>query len=241
MTMRVLHSRQQVTEARREMVARKISGVDESVSGKAKRLLKRAGVNDLMVMGDHIKSWDVLETIRLIQERLGQNDPVLDIGCYCSEVLVSLHKLGYRNLTGVDLNPDVSKMPFNDAIRYTISDFMKTPFQDETFSAITSISVIEHGFDGPRLFAEISRILKTGGVFTASVDYWPDKIDTSSTRFFGMDWLIFSQEDVKALVDEAGKHGLRPVGELRFEGQERAVRHGGYEYTFAWLALEKRP
>jgi len=240
MTMRVLQSEHQIADARREMISRDISAIDESLLGRAKEFLKRRGLADTLVIGDFVKSWDVLATVKFLEERVGKDRPILDMGCYASEIVVALHKAGYRNLTGVDLNPRLRNMPFKDTIRYEIGDFMSTPFGDGAFDAITSISVIEHGFDGPRLLKETGRLLKPGGFFVASFDYWPEKIDTRGDRFFGMDWLIFSRDDVRALIEEAAKHGLYPAGDVQFDGEDKAIRHGGYQYTFGWLVLEKR-
>jgi SAM-dependent methyltransferase len=240
MTMRVLKSDREIIDARREMIDRKISGMDASTSGKVKAFLSRRGVGNAIVVGDIVKSWDILSTVNFLKEHLSKRDPILDIGCYASEILVVLHKSGFTDLAGVDLNPLVRKMPAPDKIRYVTSDFMGTPFADKTFAAITAISVIEHGFDGPRLLGEMARLLRPGGLFIASFDYWPDKIDTNGTKIFGMEWLIFSREEVCALVGEAAKHGLYPIGDLLFDGQEQVIVHGGYRYTFGWLALQKR-
>lgn len=239
MTMKVLQSERQIADARQEMVERDISAVDVSVLGRAKAVLKRAGLGDPLVIGDFVKSWDVLATVDFLEVKIDKAKPILDIGSYASEVVVSLHKAGFRNLTGLDLNPRLGRMPFGDTIRYEVGDFMNTPFEDESFDAITSISVIEHGFDGPKLLKEMGRILKSGGYFIASFDYWPEKIGTDGVKFFNMDWRIFSRDDVRELIDEAAKHGLRPVGSLEAEAKDRAVSHGGYQYTFGWLVLEK--
>ena len=42
--------------------------------------------------------------------------------------------------------PKLVAMPYREAIHYEVGNFMKTPFPNESFKAITSISVIEHGF-----------------------------------------------------------------------------------------------
>jgi SAM-dependent methyltransferase len=237
--MKVLQSECQIADARREMIDRNISVLDESAGGKVKAFVKRHGLADPLVIGDFVKSWDVLTTVKFLEEHVGRDQPILDMGCYASEVLISLHKAGYQNLAGVDLNPRVAAMPFGGEIRYLVSDFMATSFEGQAFNAITSISVIEHGFDGPKLLKEVSRLLKPGGFFIASFDYWPDKIDTVGTRFFDMDWLIFSRDDVETFIEEAAKHGLRPDADLHFDGQEKAIRHGGFSYTFGWLVLRK--
>jgi SAM-dependent methyltransferase len=148
--------------------------------------------------------------------------------------------LGYRNLVGADLNPGLLEMPYNNSIRYEICDFMHTKFADSSFQVITSISVIEHGFDDLSLLRESSRLLKPGGYFIASFDYWPDKIDTFDTKLFGMDWMIFSREDIEGLIAKANAYGLSPVGEMRYDRKDALIEFEGRNYTFAWLALQKR-
>ena len=238
--MQVLQRRAQIEQAREEMRARGISAMTPATPSLLRRAMGRVTSRRHVPLGDQIKSWDVLATVRFCEETLAKNDPILDIGAYASEVLVSLHRAGFTDLTGVDLNPRLRDMPHRDRIRYVTADFMNTPFPDASFAAVTSISVIEHGYDPQRLFQEMARILRPGGHFIASTDYWPEKIDTGDTRFFDMSWLIFSREDVAELIEEAARHGLEPAGELRFDGGDKAVEHGGYEYTFAWLALRKK-
>jgi SAM-dependent methyltransferase len=235
MTMEVLQDKRQIADARRELLNMGASFVDSRLLS----LLRHVGILHGVPVGDRVKSWDVLSTLKYIEHNIKKNEPILDIGCYASEVLVSLHKLGYSNLAGVDLNSNLRRMPYQDSIRYEVADFLHTKFEDSSFRAITSISVIEHGFQGQALLKEMSRLLKPGGIFIASFDYWPEKIDTSDTKFFGMDWLIFSEEDVAGFVSQAADFGLVPAGEIRYGAKERAIRCGGQQYTFAWLVFQK--
>jgi SAM-dependent methyltransferase len=147
--------------------------------------------------------------------------------------------MGYANLTGVDLNPDIRYMPYADNIRYVVSDFMHTPFENGSFEVITSTSVIEHGFNGQALLLEMSRLLRPGGYFIASFDYWPEKIDTTGIPFFGMDWKIFSKQEVLAFIQEAAAYQLSPCGEVDLRAQEKPITCAKRSYTFAWLALRK--
>ena len=186
-----------------------------------------------------VKSWDVLATVNFLESHVKKNEPILDIGCYASEVIVALHKLGYSNLTGADLDPNLKRMPYQDCIRYEIVNFMHTKFEDASFQAITSISVIEHDFDGQALLKEMSRLLRPGGYFIASFDYWPEKIDTSGTRFFGMDWKIFSKAEINEFVTEAAAYRLHPIGEMRYEGNDKPIDCAAKQYTFGWLVLSK--
>jgi SAM-dependent methyltransferase len=235
MTLNVLPGKSAISASRRELVGMGGSALDNPIVSLGRRLHIIGGVR----MGERVKSWDVLLTVKFLNSNINTADPVLDIGCYASEITSTLHKIGYTNLTGADLNPNLGKMPYQGQINYQITDFMHTPFTDGSFSAITSISVIEHGFNPHALLKEMSRLLKPNGFFVASFDYWPQKIDTADTKFFDMDWLIFSKEEVTEFIALAATYGLSPVGELMFEGQERAIECAGRKYTFAWLALRK--
>jgi SAM-dependent methyltransferase len=235
MAMEVLQNRLQIVNARQELVKKGTSFVDSPLQA----LLRRIRLVDGVAVGDEVKSWDVLSTLKFIEDHVHKHEPILDIGCYASEVLLALHKLGYSDLTGVDLNPKIRRMPHQDSIRYEVADFTRTTFERASFRAITSISVIEHGFHQQILLEEMARLLTPAGYFIASFDYWPVKIDTTGTSFFGMDWQIFSKQDVADFVEEAAKYGLVPIGDLMNEGAERVINCAGKQYTFAWLVLHK--
>ena len=235
MASEILQSRMQIDWSLSELRKRRLSCATSPLQGFLQRLGFLRGIK----IGDRVKGWDVLKTVRFIEDHVERNAPLLDIGAYASEILCILHRLGYTNLTGVDLNPNIGRMPHSDTIRYIKSDFMHTPFENDSFAAVTSISVIEHGFNAPSLFAEISRLLRPGGYFIASFDYWPEKIDTSNTPFFGMDWKIFSKAEVSAFIDEAARYGLRPFGELHLDAMDRPIHYARRDYTFSWLVLQK--
>lgn len=233
--MKVLKSKSQIRNARRLMRARGISCADSGWKLHLRNVLH----SNTFVLGDELKSWDVLSTSEFVSRTVGQQAAVLDIGCYGSEILPVLHRLGYSNLTGVDLNRNLRRMPYPDEIRYEVADFMCTPFEAEEYSVITAISVIEHGFRPAPLLTEISRLLKPGGYFIASFDYWPEKISTEGVKFFDMDWQIFSKAEVLELVSQADSRGLKPVGDLDLDAAERPIDCAGKSYTFGWLVLRK--
>lgn len=235
MVMDVLKNKAQIESSRQELKAKGASAMESPV----RSFFRQYGFANGVLLGDYVKSWDVLRTLSFIEQNVQKNEPILDIGCYASEIIIALHKSGYTNLTGADLNPDLKKMPCQGSIRYENTNFMHTPFADASFKAITSISVIEHGYDAQALLKEMSRLLQEGGYFIASFDYWPEKIDTTGIKFFGMDWLIFSKQDVIDLIAQAARYGLVPVGELHSEGQETPIECGGKKYTFGWLVLKK--
>jgi SAM-dependent methyltransferase len=231
----VLQNKTENKKARKELRRR---GLDCTESGMA-RLLRNLKLLKGVNIGAFNKSWDILKTLEFIEQYVQPDEAILEIGAYYSETLCALKRLEYTNLTGVDLNPDIVSMPFQKQIRYIISDFMRTPFAGSSFSAITAISVIEHGFRSADLLSEISRLLKPGGFFIASIDYWPDKIDTDKIKAYGMDWRIFSRDEIKTFFDDAKAYRLKPFGGLKFEASKRNVRWQWKRYTFAWMVLIK--
>jgi SAM-dependent methyltransferase len=233
----VLRFTSEIRSARYEMRRSGISCLTPWI----RKFLNTIGFFDGVVIGDVVKSWDVLKTARFIRDHLSPEIPVLDVGAYASEILPVLLRMKHSNLTGVDLNPRIKEMPFAHHIRYEVADFMATPFPDASFGAITAISVIEHGFQSEQLLREISRLLRPGGYFLASFDYWPEKIDTAGIDIFGMGWKIFSKEEVLTFLGEARAYGLSLCGGIDLEAREKVIRWGGKEYTFAWLALRKSP
>jgi SAM-dependent methyltransferase len=235
MCVEVLKSKAEIEIARRELRRRGLS----FISPWWKRLGNKSGVFKAIAVGDASKSWDVLKTVHFIEKNVPPKAPILDLGAFASEIPCILHYLHYSNLAGIDLNPDIEKMPYADKVHYEVSDFIHTRFNPESFQVITAISVIEHGFNSPLLFAEVSRLLQPGGYFVASFDYWPDKLDTSGISFFGMDWTIFSQNDVRQFLEEANLHNLIPLGEVHLAGEEKPIECAHKKYTFAWMVLQK--
>ena len=231
----VLKNINQINQARMAMEQQGRSALE----GWLAKGIRRIGLAKGLPVGDIVKSWDVARTLDFIDGHLPIDARILDLGAYCSEVPISLARMGYTGVHGVDINPNVTAMPYADRVHYSVSDFMNTPFESASFDAVTSISVIEHGYEPERLFSELGRLLRPGGYFIASFDYWPEKIDTGNTRFFDMTWLIFSEQDVRSMLEVAKRHGLSPAGELHPQSGERAIHCMGFDYTFGWLALRK--
>jgi SAM-dependent methyltransferase len=238
----VLREQAQIDSAHRELLERELVPPDRRprpplLDAIVRRLAPRSADN---LRPDSVKSWDVLRSLNAIDSNGGPDTPVLDMGSVGCAILPALHRLGYRRLAGIDLNPQVRHMPHSGEIDYRVGDMTATGWPDGSFGAITAISVIEHGVPDEALLREVSRLLAPGGIFCFSTDYWPDKIDTSDVRLFGLPWRIFSADEIEALVETAGAHGLEPAGDpgaaIRAAG-ERPVRFEGRDYTFLFGAL----
>ena len=217
-----LKSREDNDRARQRLVDRGCSAIDLGV-------------------GDSFKSWDLELAINLMDKEVKKSANILDIGAFCSEMCPSLSRLGYKNLYAIDLNPEILKQPLADRIHYAVGDFYHTAAVDKSFDVVTAISVIEHGYRPDEMFAEISRVLKPGGLFLASYDYWPTKIPTSHVVSFDMEWIIFSQQEVEDMSRHAQRHGLYPINDFcDFAAQEPHIRYNGFNYTFGFAAFRKR-
>lgn len=236
MTLEVLKSEKEIAKARLEMRGR---GVSRLPDPWVCRILKRAGLSGFL-HGDYVKSWDVWRTAFFLEKHLSKELPVIDLGAYKSEILPVLYRLGYTRLHGVDLNPRLRTHPHQESIQYTVCDFFSTPFESGSFSAVTSISAIEHGLNLPKLLSEVSRLLRPGGFFLCSTDYWPEKLDSTGINMLGMEWTIFSNTELRWVLDSARAVGLDPVGPLDFEAAKPVIRCSGKAYTFAWFVLIKR-
>lgn len=193
-----------------------------------------------------IKSWDFLRAFEGVTAVTGPDMPVLDMGSVTCPILPGLHRLGYRDLHGIDLDPRVANMPFAGQIDYRTGDMTDTPWADGTFAAITAISVIEHGFNRDALLAEVARLLRPNGVFLFSTDYWPVKLHTSGVHLFGLDWQIFSAEEIKTMLGAAREHGLCPFADPTVAldrrppaaiETDRPISYEGRHYTFLYGAL----
>ncbi len=237
MTVKVLQHKTEIQDARNELLRRGVSAL--TGSRLIDRICSRLKPKRNVPVGNILKSWDILVTADFIQKQLPVTAPILDIGACFSEIICVLHRMKFTALAGVDLNPDVVRMPYAEQIRYEVGDFMHTHFAGKTFAAITAISVIEHGFQSGELLKEMARLLRPGGYFIASFDYWPEKIDTSGCKFFDMDWRIFSREEVLAFIDEAKGYGFSPCGPVDLGAAEALIETAGKSYTFAWLVLQK--
>jgi SAM-dependent methyltransferase len=186
-----------------------------------------------------LKTWDVQRSLDAFRTLLDPSEPILDIGCFACDMLPALKRLGYTNLFGIDLNPEVLQMPYADVVNYTVGDLLSTPWPDGYFAGISAISVIEHGVPDDELCREVSRLLRPGGVFVFTTDYWPQKIPTTE-RMFDLDWRIFDATEIEALVAAARSHNLHPISDLgsaiRHAGSP-SIHFAGKDYTFLYGAL----
>lgn len=237
MSIEVLQSRGQIATARRALVARRLSQMTRfpRVAG----VLRRLGLRRTTPVGDMVKSWDIERSAGFLQQHVPLSAHVLDLGADASELPYALHSAGYRRLVGIDRSSTLWRMPHANGVRFVQGDFHDMPVRSSSIDAVTAISVIEHGYAPERLFGEVARVLRPGGYFIFSCDYWPEKIDTRGLTIFGVDWIIFSRADMLAMIDAARQFDLHLHGPVSLGARETPIRWSGRRYTFAWTVLQK--
>lgn len=183
------------------------------------------------------KNWDH----SLLYEVVAKNDKqsqIVDLGCGECCTLDFLAALGFKNLHGIDLK----LAPEKTAIDYALyqGDLIKTPFSSGECDMAISVSVIEHNVELPAFFAEVSRLLKPGGLLFITTDYWEEKVEIDgSIKPFELDWKVFCKPDIEELID------LARVNNLVLEGDESIPAcldksiSWYYEYTFMALLFRK--
>ncbi len=125
----------------------------------------------LKFKGSHIPS--SLELASIIYKYLQKDFKILDIGCGFGKTVFELEKLGYQNLLGVDINPSgifyakTKSRKLGKGLHFKTGDAKNLNFNDNTFDFIitqafwTTITSIN---ERSKIFKEINRILKVGGV-----------------------------------------------------------------------------
>jgi SAM-dependent methyltransferase len=112
------------------------------------------------------------EELRVLKN--GMNAKFLDIGTGTGSNLRMLRQEGYRNITGVDLNPL--------AIRYCVAKGFTSvllggatslPFAEGQFDVVLATDTIEHIEDDQKALHEIHRVLAPGGHVMITVPAFP--------------------------------------------------------------------
>jgi len=211
-----------------------------STSGDWEHAVRQLRALKLPLHRDRPKNWDALAALSFVLENVKPTGAVLDAGCArYSTLLPSLRLYGFTDLFGNNL--EWSRESHHGPVRLVPGDMTATAFPDSRFDAITCLSVIEHGVPIKGFLIEAARLLRPGGVLFISTDYDQDPPDTTGKTAYGQPVHIFSPDEIKAIVNEAGDAGLRLIGDLTLEHTHRPVHwpRVGIDYTFISLGFRK--
>lgn len=200
---------------------------------------------------DPLKNWDLAQIGKLC-DKLSRSAGVLDAGCSESDcsVLRFFRKKGFRDLTGIDLNismrdriqqvlPMLAERTLRPPFRLMRGDITRTGLATGRFDVIVCLSVIEHGVNIPAFLAEMHRLLRPNGYLYVSTDYWPEKVDSGGVRPWGLDWNVFSHEEIVCLLKTAAEIGMTMDEAVIPEAGIPMVRWSGRNYTFLSMLFRK--
>ena len=129
----------------------------------------------------------LLGRTRILSEWMSDGETYLDVGCSDGEVVGSV---GSRCSKAVGLDVDTRTMT-EARKRYPDFDFVlgsadNLPFEDESFTTVSMLDVLEHVPNPEKSLSEIDRVLKPGGYLIISVphkgSFW--FIDAQRSRIF---------------------------------------------------------
>lgn len=200
-------------------------------------------VHRLRLPGHHdaAKNWDCLGALSTILSSCPSSGAVFDAGAArYSTMLPWLRLYGFTRLVGMNLEfPRESR---HGEVRFLPGDITATPFADNSFEAITCLSVIEHGVPLQPFLAESARLLRPEGILVVSTDYDESPPDTTGLFAYGVPVQVFSPAQIQDFVAAADRHGLTLLGDLGLHHRERTVcwQRFGLHYTYLRLAFRRR-
>jgi SAM-dependent methyltransferase len=174
---------------------------------------------------------------------------VLDVGCGPGSVLQQLARHFDVEGVGIDASPNMIEVARREApeIEFHVGRAEEMPFGEATFEAAVSRMVVHH-VDRPRAFAEMRRVLRSGGrVVITTTDpagfetfwmqpYFPSYVDIERRRFPTGDTL-------RDELEEAGLGAARVepfVLERRFDRETALRKLRGRAYsTFTLMSDEE--
>lgn len=93
---------------------------------------------------------------------------ILDVGCGAGAILDFLRDKGYVG-EGIDNNEEALKYCRDKGLKVNIGTVEKMNYEDESFDIVLASDVLEHLTDDKMAVREVSRVLKRGGLFIATV------------------------------------------------------------------------
>lgn len=106
---------------------------------------------------------------------LQTSDRILDVGCGTGRTTFSLYDLGYQDIRGLDLTPEMIaaaeeiKQERQSPIEFMVGNAKELPFEAAQFDAVifsfNGLMSIPDGKERFKALQEINRVLKAGGTF----------------------------------------------------------------------------
>mmetsp|Transcript_17902 Transcript_17902/g.69376 ORF Transcript_17902/g.69376 Transcript_17902/m.69376 type:complete len:340 (+) Transcript_17902:25-1044(+) len=173
---------------------------------------------------------------------------VLDVGCGVGGPALEIARFTECHVTGLNINEyhiqrgtaRAKSLKLDHLCKLVHGDFMKLPFEDNSFDAVYQIEATAHAPSKEGVYAEIFRVLKPGGVFGSYEWCLTDKYDAENAEHRQIKKGIEEGDGLPdiAITDEVVR-ALEEVGFAVEEQEDRALQRSAAD--LAWYTdLEPR-
>ncbi|KAJ9608268.1 Delta(24)-sterol C-methyltransferase [Cladophialophora chaetospira] len=126
--------------------------------------------------------------------QLRPNSLILDVGCGIGGPARSIARLTGCTVIGLTINQSqvdraiyLTEMEgLSHQVSFVKGDFLDMPFADESFDAVIAIEATCHSPSLERVYREVNRVLKPGGMFGTSEWVLTNKFDEKNQRHVGI-------------------------------------------------------
>lgn len=112
---------------------------------------------------------DTSKAIEVIYSKFrdNKNIKILDLGCGFAHYHPELNGLGYKYITGVDIDPDFVEVAkeLNPYYTYQVKDICKElSFEENSFDVVLGIEILEHVHSPKPLIENMLKMVKPNGI-----------------------------------------------------------------------------
>jgi len=133
----------------------------------------RSGIESYADFTKEVGLWDSERYV--FQKYLQNTNQILDLGCGTGRATFPLYELGYQNIIGVDLTPEMIEKArelneyFQTAIPFQVGNALDLAFEDAAFDVVifsfNGLMSIPMHSNRAQALSEINRVLKPSGIF----------------------------------------------------------------------------
>lgn len=184
----------------------------------------------------------LLETVQLVKDSDLAKKTILDVGCGYGWFELNAISRGASKICGVEITNDdlktVKKNIKDKKFEAKIGSAIDIPYRDSSFNTVVCWEVIEHIPKNTemKMFKEVNRILKKGGVFYLSTPYAHPVSKSLDPAW----WLIGHRHYSKKMLSAFGKKNGFKVDEVRVIGGWWRIASALNMYFSKWV-LRRKP
>lgn len=149
------------------------------------------------------------ERLKRIEKKFGRKGKLLDIGAALGDCLMEAKKLGWKDITGLEVSKYAVKEAKERGLNVKQGVLNSNTFSNNEFDIVLYQDVIEHITDIVGEVKKVKRILKPGGLLymvTPDIGGWWHKILGSWWYHYkpGEHVTYFSEKTIRKLYEDAG-------------------------------------